>query len=94
MLELRGSHIKVCKPTATNSSAEVLIFLSVVRSHISVRLSGSICLELGLIKPCGGEYIMVEKSCGDPLTNKWKAMSCLHRYKIIYRIVEMEITTI
>jgi hypothetical protein len=40
--------------------------------------------------PVGAEFIIMEKTRGVPLVEKWESMSILERYKVIDNVVQLE----
>jgi hypothetical protein len=61
-----------------------------VRSQTSIRVPKVFAWDSNPANPVGAEYIVMEKVAGVPLSEKWRCISNLQRYKLIERVVDVE----
>ncbi|GAQ35663.1 hypothetical protein AtubIFM54640_007903 [Aspergillus tubingensis] len=71
----------------TESEVATLKFL---RSHISTPVPEVYHWSSEPTNPVGAEYILMEKTRGVPLAEKWNTLNTMQRYRLIDKILEME----
>ncbi|GFN14055.1 uncharacterized protein AtWU_03855 [Aspergillus tubingensis] len=76
-------------PPVLTTECEVAT-LKFLRSHISTPVPEVYQWSSDPTNPVGAEYILMEKTRGVPLAEKWSTLNTLQRYQLIDKILEME----
>lgn len=76
--------------TTLLTTASEVATLKFLRSHLSIRVPEVYAWSSDPTNPVGAEYIIMEKTRGIALAERWGTMNTLERYKVIDGIVKME----